>query len=93
MPHCEELFVTLDDQTAECDALQTQLEQAACTRGNVVIEVRNLFAESWAYAIYTYQRVNDEVHCLEIDRWKEWRLERMGRDVPKQDAAFKHGEP
>jgi hypothetical protein len=49
------------------------LERAACAHGNVVVDVRNLFAESWAYALYTYQRILDEVHCLEIDRWKEWR--------------------
>jgi hypothetical protein len=73
VPVCEELFIDLDEKTAECDAIQTQLERAACTHGNTVVEVRNLFAESWAYAVYTYQRVVDEVHCLEIDRWKEWR--------------------
>merc|ERR1719454_2443084 len=73
VPICEEKFAILDDKTAECDALQLQLEQAACTHGNTVTEVRNLFAEAWAYAIWTYQRVVDEVHCLEIDRWKEWR--------------------
>jgi len=28
---------------------------------------------AWAYAVDTYQRIVDEVHCLEIDRWKEWR--------------------
>merc|ERR1719443_2010876 len=73
VPHCEHLFTVLDDKTAECDALQLQLERAACTHGNTVQEVRNLFAESWAYAVWTYQRIVDEVHCLEIDRWKEWR--------------------
>jgi len=73
VPHCEYLFEELDDKTAECDAIQMQLERAACTHGNIVQEVRNLFAESWAYAVYTYQRIVDEVHCLEIDRWKEWR--------------------
>merc|ERR1719389_1405930 len=72
VPHCEHLFTVLDDKTAECDALQLQLERAACTHGNTVAEVRNLFAQAWAHAIWTYQRVVDEVHCLEIDRWKEW---------------------
>jgi len=73
VPVCENLFTVLDDKTAECDALQLQLERAACTHGNVVREVRNMFAESWAYAVQTYQRIIYEVHCLEIDRWKEWR--------------------
>jgi hypothetical protein len=73
VPVCERQFGVLDDKTAECDAIQLQLERAACSHGNVVAEVRNLFAESWAYAMYTYQRILDEVHCLEIDRWKEWR--------------------
>jgi len=73
VPVCEHHFEVLDDKTAECDALQLQLERAACTHGNTVSEVRNLFAESWAYAVFTYQRVIMEVHCLEIDRWKEWR--------------------
>jgi len=73
VPVCEHLFGVLDDKTAECDALQLRLERAACTHGNTVLQVRNTFAESWAYAIWTYQRIVDEVHCLEIDRWKEWR--------------------
>merc|ERR1719352_1940594 len=73
VPVCERFFEELDDKTAECDALQLQLERAACTHGNTVQEVRNLFAESWAYAVFTYQRIVNEVHCLEIDRWKEWR--------------------
>jgi hypothetical protein len=73
VPICEHLFEVLDDKTDECDSIQTQLERAACTHGNTVQEVRNLFAESWAYAVFTYQRIVDEVHCLEIDRWKEWR--------------------
>jgi len=73
VPHCEEWFITLDDKTAECDALQLQLERAACTHYNLVIEVRNNFADAWAYAMWTYQRIMEEVHCLEIDRWKEWR--------------------
>ena len=61
----------MDDKTAECDVLQLPLGRAACTHGNTVQEVRNLFTEEWAYAVWTYQRVVDEVHCLEIDRWKE----------------------
>jgi len=73
VPHCERKFEILDDKTAECDAYQLQLEEAACSHGNTVAEVRNLFAQAWAHAIWTYQRVVDEVHCLEIDRWKEWR--------------------
>jgi len=73
VPECEEWFITLDDKTAECDALQLQLERAACTHYNLVIEVRNNFADAWAYAMVTYQRIMFEVHCLEIDRWKEWR--------------------
>ena len=73
VPHCEHLFVLLDDKTEECDAIQTHLEQAACSHGNIVQGVRNDFAYSWAYWVTEYQRVVDEVHCLEIDRWKEWR--------------------
>lgn len=72
-PNCTTLFISLDDKTEECDALQLRLERAACSHYNLVIEVRNTFAESWGYALYTYQRIMDEVHCLEIDRWKEWR--------------------
>jgi len=72
-PTCETLFVALDDKTEECDAHQLHLERAACTHYNLVIEVRNVFATSWYYALQTYQRIMDEVHCLEIDRWKEWR--------------------
>jgi hypothetical protein len=73
VPICTNLFIVLDDKTAECDALQLQLDRAACTHANTVSEVRNAFATAWAYSVDTYQRIIDEVHCLEIDRWKEWR--------------------
>lgn len=70
---CEDYYRLLDVKTAECDALQTQLELAACAHSAQVQRVRELFASSWYYATITYQRVVDEVHCLEVDRWKEWR--------------------
>jgi hypothetical protein len=73
VPECEDLFTTLDDKTAECDAKQLALEMAACQHANEVAQVRNTFAEAWAYISYNYQRVINQVHCLEIDRWKEWR--------------------
>jgi len=73
VPICQDYFQELDDKTAECDALQLRLERAACTHYNLVIDVRNTFAQSWAYALGTYVRIMEEVHCLEIDRWKEWR--------------------
>jgi hypothetical protein len=73
VPICEEWFVTLDEKTAECDAAQLALEMAACAHANEVAQVRNTFAEAWAYISFNYQRVINQVHCLEIDRWKEWR--------------------
>jgi len=73
VPTCETFYSELETKTEECDGLQLYLDQAACTHYNTVIQVRNLFAASWLTAINTYQRVIDEVHCLEIDRWKEWR--------------------
>lgn len=73
VPTCERLFTVLDDKTDECDALQTNLENAACAHGRIVYSVRTAFVSSWEYAVSTYQRVVDEVHCLELDRWKEWR--------------------
>merc|ERR1719183_786995 len=72
-PHCEHLFIGLDDKTAECDAHQANLDAAACLHSNTVKYVRIQFAKAWYYAVLHYQRVVDEVHCLEIDRWKEWR--------------------
>ena len=73
VPHCERWFIDLDDKTDECDAIQTLLERAACSHGAVVQGVRNTFARDWAYWVNAYQHLVDEVHCLEIDRWKEWR--------------------
>jgi len=73
VPVCETKYTILDEKTAECDALQTQLELAACAHHAQVQHVRELFAAAWYYATITYQRVVDEVHCLEVDRWKEWR--------------------
>lgn len=72
-PDCETKFVHLDDKTEICDAYQTALENAACAHGNKVRQVREEFSAAWDQAITTYQHVVDEVHCLEIDRWKEWR--------------------
>jgi len=72
-PECETKFVNLDEKTEICDAYQTALEAAACAHGKKVQQVREEFSISWNQAITTYQHVVDEVHCLEIDRWKEWR--------------------
>jgi len=72
-PECETKFVNLDEKTETCDAQQAALEAAACALGQKVKEVREEFSVSWQTAITTYQHVVDEVHCLEIDRWKEWR--------------------
>lgn len=73
VPECEHRASSLDEQTAECDALQFELEEAACRYTNKVTEVRNAFAQSWSWALTTYNTVMQEVHCLEVDRWKEWR--------------------
>merc|ERR1740117_2901204 len=72
-PECETKFVNLDDKTATCDAHQTNLENAACAHAHVVNQIRDEFSTAWDLAITAYQHVVNEVHCLEIDRWKEWR--------------------
>jgi len=73
VPVCEQWYETLNQKTAECDGIQGNLEEAACLHANRVEETRIRFLNDWAFAVHTYQRVVDEVHCLEIDRWKEWR--------------------
>jgi len=73
VPVCETWYDTLNEKTAECDGIQGQLEEAACLHANRVEEARIRFFNDWGFAVHTYQRVVDEVHCLEIDRWKEWR--------------------
>jgi hypothetical protein len=73
VPVCEAWFERLDEKTAECDALQAHLEAAACAHANEVLNVRVRFATDWQYSVQAYQRVVDEVRCLELDRWKEWR--------------------
>jgi len=73
VPVCETWYTTLNHKTEECDALQLHLEEAACAHANRVVNVKIRFATYWTYAVETYQRIVDEVHCLEIDRWKEWR--------------------
>jgi len=72
-PECETKFITLDEKTATCDAHQTNLENAACAHTHMVNQIREEFSTAWDLAITTYQHVVDEVHCLELDRWKEWR--------------------
>jgi hypothetical protein len=73
VPTCETWYTTLNEKTDECDALQAHLEAAACAHANEVLNVRIRFATDWQYSVYTYQQVVDEVRCLELDRWKEWR--------------------
>jgi len=73
VPECEELYLRLNAKTEECDSLQARLEMAACAHATRVQEVRLRFFEDWTWHVHNYQTVVDEVHCLEIDRWKEWR--------------------
>jgi hypothetical protein len=70
---CETLYQVMDAKTAECDALQTALEQASCAYANEATTTYNNFASFWMDQVNIYQTLIDEVHCLEIDRWKEWR--------------------
>jgi len=73
MPFCEKKYIAMDDKTDDCDALQTQLEQASCAYANKVVLVKSTFFDFWNYQIKIYNDLSEEVHCLEIDRWKEWR--------------------
>jgi hypothetical protein len=70
---CETLYQIMDAKTADCDAKQTALEQASCAYANEATTVYNNFAAFWTDQTNIYQALVDEVHCLEIDRWKEWR--------------------
>lgn len=70
---CETRYQIMDAKTAECDALQTALEQAACAHTNEAVTTFNNFVQFWDDQVRIYQTLIDEVHCLEIDRWKEWR--------------------
>ena len=72
-PECETKFEALDDKTALCDSYQTKLENDACAHAHFVNRIREEFAVAWNLAISAYQQVVTEVHCLELDRWKEWR--------------------
>lgn len=70
-PRCETLFIALDEKNAQCGAHQAHLGEAACTHVNTVHYTRTRFATVWHHAVLNYQRVVDELHCLELGRWKE----------------------
>jgi len=70
---CVSYYFELDAKSTQCNSLQLQLERAACSHAEKVEEVRVQFANEWFFAVWNYQRVIDEVHCLELDRWKEWK--------------------
>merc|ERR1719321_63845 len=63
----------MDTTSIACDVYQTDLEAAACAYANKVVLVKNIFYDFWNYQINVYNDLSEEVHCLEIDRWKEWR--------------------
>jgi len=73
VPVCETKYKAMDDKTDHCDTLQGLLEKASCAYANKVVLVKNTFFEFWDYQIKVYNDLSEEVHCLEIDRWKEWR--------------------
>jgi len=73
VPVCEEWYRLLDEKTEECNGYQERLEQYACEHYSEVLETRIHFASYWSYAVDAYQTLVDEVHCNELDRWKEWR--------------------
>jgi hypothetical protein len=73
MPTCQTKYTSMDEKTAECDAIQQNLEETSCALHNKIVDTWNRFSEHWTYSADTYQRLVNEVHCLEIDRWKEWR--------------------
>ena len=68
---CEVLFERLDDKTYECDALQTQLEAAACNHANKVREVRADFAAAWRGAVWEYNTYMEYVREQYEDRVQE----------------------
>jgi len=70
---CKVKYAEMDTKTDACDDLQTKLELASCAYANKVVLVKNIFSDFWDYQIRVYNDLSEEVHCLEIDRWKEWR--------------------
>lgn len=99
---CVQHDTQLDQTTDTCDGHQEHLESATCTLANTQREVQNAFARFWVYATRTYQSVVDDVHCLEIDRWKEYKAlktvecllgrtrERNGRPCEEVSDEFQH---
>jgi len=72
-PVCEEMFVELDQQTATCDGLQTQLEAAACVHRATQHETRTEFNSMWALYLGDYAALKAHVLLEETDRWNEFK--------------------
>jgi len=70
---CKDKYSVMDKTSTACDVYQADLEAAACAYANKVVLVKNIFYDFWNYQINVYNDLSEEVHCLEIDRWKEWR--------------------
>jgi len=68
---CEERFANLDDKTAICNALQAELEDAACIHANKVHDVRAWFAQQWATARIEYADAIEYVTQMRRDRINE----------------------
>jgi len=71
-PECERRWITLDEKTDVCDALQLSLERAACSHASAIRDVQNTYAQAWNFALFSYNTTVHEVKLQEIDRINEW---------------------
>jgi len=70
-PQCELHYQELVENGAECDALQTSLEDISCQRAIAVRSVRTDYTCNWRRALDEYEAIVAEVEALEADRKTE----------------------
>jgi len=72
VPTCRISHGELDVKSAQCNALQTDLEEAACSHGQKINEVLTSYYADFAQAESAYHCAVQEVMELERDRKREW---------------------
>jgi len=72
VPECVVTHGLLDDQSAVCNSLQTQLEEKACQHALKINEVLHRYYDDEAQAEAAYHCAVQEIMELERDRKREW---------------------
>jgi len=72
VPNCRITHAELDEQSSQCNVLQTNLEETACSLGLKINEVLTTYYNDFAQAESSYHCAVQEIMELERDRKREW---------------------